>query len=136
MCWFCCCTSNCKLTNSVCVCVCVCVCICACAYVRVRAQTCLTLWDPMDCSLLGSSNPGISWNPRILEQVAISSSRGSSSPRDQTRVSYISCIARWVLTTEPLGSPESYTQPEQCRNGVRGRERQRCRLGSIMQVKT
>ena len=34
---------------------------------------------------------------RILEWVAMSSSRGSSQPRDWTRVSYISCIGRWVL---------------------------------------
>ena len=35
--------------------------------------------------------------PRILEWVAISSSRGSSQPRNWTRVSYISCIGRWIL---------------------------------------
>ena len=40
-------------------------------------QSCLTLCDPMDCSPLGSSVRGIS-QARILEWVAISSSRGSS----------------------------------------------------------
>ena len=30
------------------------------------------------------------------------SSRGSSRPRDQTRVSYVSCIARWVFTTSAM----------------------------------
>ena len=34
---------------------------------------------------------------RILEWVAISFSRGSSQPRDQTSVSSIYCIGRWVL---------------------------------------
>ena len=37
---------------------------------------------------------------RILEWVAIFSSRRSSPPRDGTRVS---CIARWILTAEPSG---------------------------------
>ena len=44
-------------------------------------QSCLTLCDPMDCSLLGSSVHGI-LQARILEWVAISYSRGSSQPRD------------------------------------------------------
>ena len=41
------------------------------------AQSCLTLCDPMDCSLWGSSVHWIS-QPRILEWVAISFFRGSS----------------------------------------------------------
>ena len=40
-------------------------------------QSCPTLCDPMDCSLLGSSVHGI-FQARILEWVAISFSRGSS----------------------------------------------------------
>ena len=52
------------------------------------AQSCPTLCDPMDCSLPGSSLHGI-LQARVLEWVAISSSRGSSQPRDQTRVSHI-----------------------------------------------
>ena len=51
-------------------------------------QSCLSLCNPMDCSPLGSSPA------TILEQVAISSSRGSSRPSDQT---CISCIGRWIL---------------------------------------
>ena len=47
------------------------------------AQSCLTLWDPMDCSPPGSSVHGIP-QARILEWVAISLSRGSSQPRDGT----------------------------------------------------
>ena len=52
------------------------------------AQSCLTLCDPVDCSLPGSSIDGI-LQARILEWVAISFSRGSSRPRDRTRVSHI-----------------------------------------------
>ena len=43
------------------------------------AQSCLTLCDPMDCSLPGSCVHGIA-PARLLEWVAISSSRGSSDP--------------------------------------------------------
>ena len=57
-------------------------------------QVCPTLCDPMDCSLPGSSVHGIV-QARILERVAISSSRGSSQARDQTPVS---CIASGLLT--------------------------------------
>ena len=53
-------------------------------------QLCLTLCDPMDCSLLGSSVHGIS-KARTLEWVAIFYSKGSSQPRDQTHVSCVSC---------------------------------------------
>ena len=52
------------------------------------AQSCPTLCDPIDCSLPGSSVPGI-LQARILEWVAISFSRRSSQPRDRTRVSHI-----------------------------------------------
>ena len=41
------------------------------------AQLCPTLCDPMDCSLKGSSVPGI-LQARILQWVAISLSKGSS----------------------------------------------------------
>ena len=51
----------------------------------------------MDCSPPGSSVHGVS-QARILEWVAISFSRKSSGPRDQTRVS---CIGGGSFTTEP-----------------------------------
>ena len=51
------------------------------------------LCNPTDCSLPGSSVLGILW-ARILEWLAMPSSRGSSQPRDQTCVSYVSCIGR------------------------------------------
>ena len=49
-------------------------------------QSCLTLCDPVDCSLLGSSLHGILLEG-ILEWVAIPFSRGSSQPRDRTQIS-------------------------------------------------
>ena len=55
-----------------------------------------TLCYPMECSLPGSSVVGI-LQARILEWVAMPSSRGSAWPRDQTPISYISCMGRWVL---------------------------------------
>jgi len=45
------------------------------------AQSCLTLCNPVNCSLPGSSVHGI-LQARVLEWVAISFSRGSSRPRD------------------------------------------------------
>ena len=56
-------------------------------------QLCPTLCYPMDCSPPGSS---VHWilQATILEWVAISFSRGSSQPRDQT---HVSCIGREIL---------------------------------------
>ena len=51
-------------------------------------QPCLTLCNPMDSTLSGSSVYGI-LQARILEWVAIPFSRGSSWPRDRTWVSWI-----------------------------------------------
>ena len=53
------------------------------------AQSCLTLCDPTECSLPGSSVLGI-FSRRILEWVAFPFSRGSSRPRDRTRISCVS----------------------------------------------
>ena len=63
----------------------------------------------MDCSLPSSSVHGIS-QARILEWVAISSSGGSSWPRDGTQ---ISCIAKFP---ENSASPLSFSSPF-CSNG-------------------
>ena len=70
-------------------------CVCACVSAE-SPQSCPTLHDPMDCSLSGSSVHGI-LQARILEWVAVPSSRGSSLPRDQTWVSYVSYSGRRVL---------------------------------------
>ena len=73
--------------------------------VRAKSlQPCLTLCDPMDCSPPGSSAHWI-LQARILEWVAMPSSRGSTRPRDQTHVSCSSCIAGGFLIAEPPGKP-------------------------------
>ena len=71
-------------------------------------QSCPTLCNPMDCSLLDSSVHGIP-QARILEWVAISSSRGSSPPRDRTHGSYISCIDRQVFITSAIWEAHIHT---------------------------
>ena len=55
-------------------------------------QLCLTLCNPMDCSLPGSSVYGL-FQESTPEWVVISSSRVSSWPRDWTRISCVFCIA-------------------------------------------
>ena len=57
-------------------------------------QSCLTLCDPMNCSLPGSSVHGI-LQATILEWVTMPSSRGSSQPRGQTWVSRIAGICTY-----------------------------------------
>ena len=54
-----------------------------CTRVSAHALSRVRLCHPMDCSPPGSSAHGI-LQARILEWVAISSSRGSSQPRDLT----------------------------------------------------
>ena len=56
----------------------------------------------MDCSPPGSSVHGIS-QVRILERIAISLSRGSSQPRDQT---CISCIGKRILYHGAMGEAQ------------------------------
>ena len=58
----------------------------------------------MDCRLPGSSVNGI-LQARILERVAISYSRRTSQPRDETHISCASCTAGRLFTIEPLGKP-------------------------------
>ena len=57
-------------------------------------QSCWTLCNPMNCSLPGFSVHGI-LQARILQWVAISSSRGSSQSRDWT---WLSCISGGFFT--------------------------------------
>ena len=73
----------------------------------LATQSCLTLCDPVDCSLSGSSVRGM-LQARTLEWVAMPSSRGSSQTRDQTQVP---CIAGGSL---PCELPE---KPKRTRTG-------------------
>ena len=66
-----------------------------CAVLCIAAQSCLTICDPMDCSLPGTSlSMGIlqAW---VLEWVVMLFSRGSCQPRDWIQVS---CIAGEFFT--------------------------------------
>jgi len=58
----------------------------------------------MDCRPPGSPIPGI-FPARILGWVAISFSRGSSQPRDQNHISWISCTAGGFFAAEPPEKP-------------------------------
>ena len=70
------------------------------------AQSCLTLSDPMDRSLPSSSVHG-TFQARVLEWVAMPSSRESSQPRARTQVSCRRSPALQAdsLLTEPPGKP-------------------------------
>ena len=71
-------------------------------------QSCSTLCDPVEHSLPGSSLHG-TIQARILEWVAMPSSRGSSWPRDQPRDSCGSCISGRFFTIKPPGKPKEHT---------------------------
>ena len=71
------------------------------------AQLCPTLWDPMDYSPPGSSIHGI-LQARILEWLAMPSSRRSSRPRDRTQVSCITgrFFTIWATLVQKKSLPE------------------------------
>ena len=75
----------------------------------LMADSCLVTKSCLFCNPIVYSTPsssvhGISQAGR-LEWVAVSFSRGSSCPRDRTRISQVSCIAVDSLPTEPSGKP-------------------------------
>ena len=75
-----------------------------CIYAKLL-QSCPTLCSPIHCSPPGSSIYGI-LQARIMQWIAMPSSRGSSPPRDWTCGSYISCICGQVLyPLTPSGKP-------------------------------
>ena len=73
-----------------------------CMHASKLFQLCPTLCDPKDYSLPGSFVYEI-LQARILEWFSKPSSRGSSWPRDQTRVSYL-CLLRWQVGSLPLST--------------------------------
>ena len=78
----------------------------------VCVQSCLTLHDPLDYRLPGSSVHRI-FQARKLEWVAISSSRGSSWPRNWTCISCVSCIAGrfftcWAIEEALMGGIDTW----------------------------
>ena len=72
----------------------------------VSPKSCLTLCNSMDYSTPIFSVHEIS-NARLLEWVAISCSKGSFWPRDQTHIFCVSCLAGGFFTTEPPGATRS-----------------------------
>ena len=84
-------------------------------------QSCLTLCNPMDYSPPGSSVHGI-LQVRILDKVAMPSSRGSSQPKDQTQVSVH--LLHWQASSVPLA--------EGFPGGSNGKECNVGDLGSIL----
>ena len=77
-------------------------------WVDVQSLSCVRLCDPMDCSQPGFSVHVI-FQIRILEQIAISCSRGSSWPRDQTESPASPALAGGFFTPVPPGNPRDYT---------------------------
>ena len=73
--------------------------MCACS----SLQLCPTLCDPVDFSPPVSSVHGI-LQARILEWVAVPSSRGSSQPRDQ--IQFVFIAGRFSIA-EPLGKEDN-----------------------------
>ena len=75
-------------------------------------RKCLTLCDPVDCGLPGSSVHRI-LQARTLEWVAISFSRGSSRPMDRTRVSRIAgrCFNLWATREAPTVAQDIELKP-------------------------
>ena len=100
------------------------------------AQLCPTNFVPMGCSHMGSSVRGVV-QARILEWVAISSSRGSSRPRDHpgspelavgsfplsrcdsVRIAWLQVM--WALACHPAGSFGAHFRllPTACQNEPR-----------------
>ena len=78
------------------------------------AQSCLTLRDPKDNRLPGSSVHGI-FQARILDWFAMPSSRGSSQSRDQT---WVSCTVGRFFTI--WGIREASTQTPHNRGVITG----------------
>ena len=72
------------------------------------AQSHLTLCNPMDCSPPGFAVHGI-FQTRILEQMALSFSRGCSWATDETCLSCISCVAGRFFTTLSPGMPHVFS---------------------------
>ena len=73
----------------------------------MHAQSCLILCNPMDCSPPGSSVHGI-LQARILAQIAISSSRGSSQPRDRALYTASPALRSELFNMSHLGSQVDY----------------------------
>jgi len=68
----------------------------------------------MDRSLPGPSVPGI-LQARILEWIAVPSSRGASQPRDRTCVSKVSCVGKITWIEVSSGAAKIHAKALFCR---------------------
>ena len=77
------------------------------------------LFNPMDCSPPGFSIDGI-LQARIVESVAMPSSRGSSQPRNQTQISRIAggFLTIWVNKTPFNNKRKWATKPHKGMEGT------------------
>ena len=82
----------------------------------MHARLCPTLCESMDCDLTGCSVDEI-LQARILEWVAISSSRGSSPPRNWTLVFRVD---RWTLPLSHLRSEQQLSNQMKKKHHFRG----------------
>ena len=77
------------------------------------SQSCLTLCNPIDCSLPGSSVHGI-FQVIVLKWIAISFSRGSSQPSARTRVSRIVDRSFTIWATREKHFPKKNLHRKKC----------------------
>ena len=75
--------------------------------VGAQSLSCLTLCDPVEYSLSGSSGQGV-FQARILEQVAISYSRGSADQGMELASLSSPALAGGFFTTVPPREPSIY----------------------------
>ena len=81
-------------------------------------QSCPTLCEPMNCSLPGSSIHGI-FQAIVLEGVAISFSRGSSTPRDWPRVFHIVDRRFTIWATREVWKPLDDSEREEWKSWLK-----------------
>ena len=80
-------------------------------------QSCLTLWDPIDCCPPDSSVQGI-LQARLREWVSKSSSRRSSWSGNRTHLSCVSCIGRQILYQWATWEAPSYIIKEKIKDQI------------------
>ena len=77
---------------------------CCCVSVYSVVQSCLTLWDPLDCSRQAPLSTGFSrqeyWSGLLCPPLG-----DLPDPGNRTQVSCASCIAGGLFTAEPPGRP-------------------------------
>ena len=94
-------------------------------------HSCPNLCSPMDCNLPSSSVHGMFQARIILEQLAISFSRGSFWPRDWTHTSCIACTGRWM---HHPGSPAGREMLIWIEGDIRGQDQQQVAMRGLFSL--